>query len=139
VRSMWPKTAGLKKQERMTESGHHLILYWRKIIPGYKNLVKLVSLSYTEGFYYKPRIDKELLWQFREGLIVCSACLGGEVPQVIMNKRIGGRKVMALEFKKHFGEDYYLELQRHPSGNPQIDKDVLENQNKGETPACQTG
>ncbi len=118
-----------EKTGKDDRSGYHLILL-AKNHTGYKNLVKLVSMSYTEGFYYKPRIDKELLWKFREGLIVCSACLGGELPQVIMNKGESEAERVALEYKKYFGEDYYLELQRHPSGDPKIDKDVLENQNK---------
>lgn len=118
-----------EKTGKEDRSGHHLILL-AKNITGYQNLVKLVSLSYTEGFYYKPRIDKELLWKYREGLIVCSACLGGEVPQALMHKSMEEAEKIALEFRNHFGDDYYLELQRHPSGDPRIDRDVLFNQNR---------
>ncbi len=118
-----------EKTGREDRSGHHLIIL-AKNMRGYKNLVKLVSRSYTEGFYYKPRIDKELLWEHREGIIVCSACLGGEVPRALMNKGEREAEKIILEFRKYFGEDYYLELQRHPSGDPEIDRDVLDNQNK---------
>ncbi len=118
-----------EKTGKEDRSGYHLIVL-AKNMAGYKNLVKLVSKSYTEGFYYKPRIDKELLVQHREGLIVCSACLGGEVPQVIMNRGVEEAEKIILEFRNWFGDDYYLELQMHPSGDPEIDKDVLENQKK---------
>ena len=116
-----------EKTGKEDRSGHHLILL-AKNLAGYKNLVKLVSRSYTEGFYYKPRIDKELLRLHRDGLIVCSACLGGEVPQAIMNKNAEEAEKIILEFRELFGEDYYLELQLHPSGDQAIDRDVLENQ-----------
>ena len=118
-----------EKTGKEDRSGHHLILL-AKNHTGYRNLMKLVSRSYTEGFYYKPRIDKELLWEHNEGIIVCSACLGGEVPQTLMNKGEAVAEKVILEFKKYFGDDYYLELQRHPSGDPEIDRDVLDNQKK---------
>jgi DNA polymerase III subunit alpha len=117
-----------EKTGKEDRSGYHLILL-AKNIKGYRNLVKLVSKSYTEGFYYKPRIDRELLNLHHEGLIACSACLGGEVPQAIMNKSTGDAEKIIIEFRKLFGDDYYLELQRHPSGDPVIDRDVLDNQN----------
>lgn len=116
-----------EKTGKEDRSGYHLIVL-AKNHTGYKNLVKLVSRSYTEGFYYKPRIDKELLWESREGLIVCSACLGGEVPQVLMNKSVEEAEKVLLQFREHFGEDYYLELQKHKSGDHEIDKDVYDNQ-----------
>ncbi len=116
-----------EKTGKEDRSGYHLIVL-AKNMTGYRNLVKLVSKSYTEGFYYKPRIDKELLREHREGLIVCSACLGGEVPQAIMNSSKAEAEKIILEFRELFGDDYYLELQRHPSGDPEIDKDVLDNQ-----------
>ncbi|MFP4366275.1 MAG: DNA polymerase III subunit alpha [Bacteroidales bacterium] len=118
-----------EKTGKEDRSGYHLIIL-AKNQTGYKNLVKLISKSYTEGFYYKPRIDKELLIEHREGLIVCSACLGGEVPQAIMNKGVEEAEKIILEFRELFGEDYYLELQRHPSGDPEIDREIFDNQNK---------
>ncbi len=116
-----------EKSGKDDRSGHHLILL-AKNHTGYRNLVKMVSRSFTEGFYYKPRIDKELLWEHREGIIVSSACLGGEVPQALLNKSEAEAEKVILEFMKYFGEDYYLELQRHPSGDPRIDSEVLDNQ-----------
>jgi DNA polymerase III alpha subunit len=72
-------------------SGWHLIVL-AKNQTGYKNLIKIVSLSWTEGFYGRPRIDKELLEKYHEGLIVCSACIGGEIPQLILNGQSIRRK-----------------------------------------------
>lgn len=93
-------------------SGWHLIIL-AKNQQGYKNLIKMVSISWTDGFYGRPRIDKELLEKYHEGLIVCSACLGGEVPQHIMHGKIEEAEASIRWFKNLFGEDYYLEMQRH--------------------------
>ena len=108
-------------------SGDHLIII-AKNKTGYHNLLKLVSYSWTEGFYYKPRIDKELLKKYKEGLIVSSACLGGEIPQAIMKGKLDDAEKAALEYKEMFGADFYLELTRHKSGNPEKDKEVYDNQ-----------
>ena len=91
---------------------NHLILL-AKNNEGYKNLSKMVSLSFTEGYYYKPRIDKELLEKYHEGLICCSACLAGEVPQAIQKNDMEEAKRVALWFKDLFKEDYYLEIQNN--------------------------
>ncbi|MDR0796633.1 MAG: DNA polymerase III subunit alpha [Tannerella sp.] len=101
--------------------GWHLILL-AKNLKGYKNLIKIVSISWTEGFYRNPRIDKTLLEKYHEGLIVCSACLGGEIPQLIMNGQKDKAEESILWFKKRFGDDYYLELQRHKTNNPHADQ-----------------
>ncbi len=116
-----------KKDAKVDRSGYHLILL-AKNHTGYRNLLKLVSLAYTEGFYYKPRIDKEILEKYSEGLIVSSACLGGEVPQHIMANSIQEAEETIKWFKSVFGEDYYLELQRHPSELPEMRRSVYENQ-----------
>ncbi len=115
------------KTEKNDRSGHHLILL-AKNKKGYQNLVKLISRSYTEGFYYRPRVDKELLREYHEGLIASSACLGGEIPQSIMkgNIELAGQKIE--EFKEIFGDDYYLELMRHKSGDPTVDARVYKYQ-----------
>lgn len=108
-------------------SSRHLIIL-AKNKKGYENLSALISRGYTEGFYYKPRIDFELISQYHEGLIVSSSCLGGEVPQAIMNEGMEAAEKIALQYKNLFGEDYYLELQRHPTGDPQMDANVFDRQ-----------
>lgn len=120
------------EKDKDEKSGDHLILL-AKNLTGYKNLCKIVSYSYTEGFYYKPRIDKELLTQYHDGLICCSACLGGEVPQAIQRGDMAGAETTVNWFKNLFGEDYYLEMQLHPSGDPRKDADVLETQKRVNT------
>ncbi len=110
------------------KAGDHLILL-AKNHKGYQNLCKIVSYGWTEGFYYKPRIDKTLLREYGEGLICCSACLGGEVPQAIMRGDIKGAEETIAEFVKMFGDDYYLEMQLHPAGDNR-DRDVYDNQQK---------
>ncbi len=100
------------KDPNLDSKYNHLILL-AKDKQGYQNLSKLVSLSYTEGFYYKPRIDKEILEKYHEGLVCCSACLAGEVNQAILNNDMEEAKKVALWFKNLFGEDYYLEIQNN--------------------------
>jgi len=109
-------------------SGDHLILL-AKNYQGYRNLVKLVSLSWTEGFYYKPRIDKDLLKEYHEGLIATSACIAGEIPAAILNNDPQAAQEVAMEYRAIFGEDFYLEIQRHKTGNPLYDNDTLAKQN----------
>ena len=110
------------KEPKINEKYNHLILL-AKNNEGYKNLAKLVSLGFIEGFYYKPRIDKEILEKYHEGIICLSACLAGEVNQAILNNNIEEAKKVALWFKNLFGEDYYLEVQ-----NNGIKEQVLVNQ-----------
>jgi DNA polymerase III subunit alpha len=103
---------------------YHQILL-AKNYQGYKNLVKLVTISNLEGFYYKPRINKELLEQYHEGLIVTSACLGGEIPQAILQGKVDKAYEVAVWYKRVFGDDFYLEIQDHGSRedravNPEI-------------------
>ena len=110
-------------------SGWHLLLL-AKNKKGYENLCKLVSISWINGYYYRPRIDKDILKEYSEGLIVCSACLGGEVPQKIMKSSNG---LEAAEetihwFKDIFGDDYYLEIQRHETNKPGANTTVYEDQ-----------
>ena len=105
-------------KERLTDRrdksdrGYHLIVL-AKNLKGYKNLIKLVSKSWTDGMYFKPRTDRVELEAHKEGLIICSACLGGEVPQFILNDDLKAAEERILWYKNTFGEDYYLELQRH--------------------------
>ena len=93
-------------------TSYHLILLCKNE-EGYKNLCKLVSASYTEGFYNRPRIDFELLKQHSSGLICMSACLAGEIARKLLNGDYDGAKETALRYKELFGEDYYIEVQDH--------------------------
>ena len=115
------------EKDKDEKAGDHLILL-AKNLEGYHNLCKMVSYSFTEGFYYKPRVDKQLLQDYHEGLICCSACLGGELPQAIMRNDLEEAEHVVQWFKGVFGEDYYLEMQLHPSGDPQKDEEVYQNQ-----------
>jgi DNA polymerase-3 subunit alpha len=117
------------KKNKLDNSGEHLILL-AKNKTGYRNLLKLISIANTEGFYYKPRIDKNVLKEHHEGLIVSSACLGGEVPQKIMRGDIEGAKETIRWFKDLFGDDYYLEVMYHPTSDQRVRHDVPENQLK---------
>jgi DNA polymerase-3 subunit alpha len=95
------------------EKYHHFLLLAKNEI-GYRNLMRLSSLGYTEGFYYKPRIDEEILKEYREGLIALSACIAGEIPTLIRNDRITAAKEKIEHYLKLFPkEDFYLELQDH--------------------------
>lgn len=100
------------RTDRSANSSYHLVLL-AKNPTGYSNLCKLISISHLEGFYYKPRIDREVLEKYHEGLIVLSACLGGEIPQYLMAGKIEQAKETALWYKNLFGDDFYLELQDH--------------------------
>ncbi len=117
------------KSDKVDRSGDHLILL-AKNLTGYKNLLRLVSLANTEGFYYKPRVDKSMLEKYSEGLIVTSACLGGEVPQKIMENDIPGAEAAIQWYKRVFGDDYYLEMQRHPAHSLKEREEVYDNQVK---------
>lgn len=104
----------------------HLVLL-AKNNEGYQNLIKLVSAAYTRGFYYKPRIDYGLLKKYSKGLIVLSACLAGDIQQLLLQDQYEQAKALALDLKNTFGEDFYLELQDHGLAeqkqiNPQLVK-----------------
>lgn len=116
------------KTGREDRSGFHLILL-AKNKTGYKNLIKLISIANLEGFYYKPRIDKEILEQYSEGLIASSACLGGEIPTYITDGQIQKAEEAIQWFKNIFGDDFYLELMRHPNNDPVLRHEVFERQN----------
>lgn len=92
----------------------HLILL-AKNLNGYKNLMKLVSAGHIEGFYYKPRIDWEVLTKYKDDLICTSACIEGEISRLILDNKYNKALSRAKDFQKLFGEDYYLEIQRHPN------------------------
>ncbi len=92
----------------------HLILL-AKNEQGYKNLMKIVSIAHIEGYYYKPRIDWEILTKYHEGIICTSACIEGEISQLVLDNNYEQAKKRAKDFQDLFGEDYYLEIQRHPN------------------------
>jgi len=115
------------KSEKEDRSGDHLILL-AKNEKGYRNLLKLVTVANTEGFYYKPRIDKNLLEKHSEGLIVSSACIGGEIPQCILKGDIQGAEEAIKWFQSIFKDDFYLEIQRHKTTDPALPTDVYESQ-----------
>ncbi|MFA5053421.1 MAG: DNA polymerase III subunit alpha, partial [Parcubacteria group bacterium] len=102
----------LSKNPKVDNFRYHLTVLAKNEI-GYKNLTKLISKSHLEGFYYKPRIDRELLEQYHEGLICLSGCFKGEIPYLIKMGRIDDAMETAKYFKSLFGEDYYLEIQEH--------------------------
>lgn len=99
------------------KSGYHLIVL-AKNFKGYKNLIKLVSRAWVDGFYFKPRTDRGDLEKYHEGLIICSACIAGEVPAKILNGDIEGAREAIEWYRRVFGEDYYLEIQRHEVKDP---------------------
>ena len=105
-------------------SGDHLILL-AKNKTGYHNLVKLVSQAWIRGFYYKPRIDKQLLRAHSEGLIASSACIAGEAAQEILSGNMRTAEEAILSYKEIFGDDYYLEVQRHETTDPTSDTTVF--------------
>ncbi len=117
----------IDKRDGRADRGWHLILL-AKNKTGYKSLCKLSSKAYIDGFYYNPRIDHQLLEQYHDGLICTSACLGGEIPQKIMSGDIAGAEASVNWFKNLFGDDFYLELQRHKTDKPGGDTDVYERQ-----------
>jgi len=103
---------GRRSREPADKNPYHLVLL-AKNKEGYQNLIQLATKSHLEGFYYKPRVDRELLEEHHEGLVALSACLQGEVPRLILEGRVEEARQAALWYKEVFG-DFYLELQRHP-------------------------
>jgi len=117
------------RTEKEDRSGYHLILL-AKNHTGYKNLIKLISLSWIEGFYYKPRIDKELLFEYHEGLIAMTACIAGEIPSMILQNDMDKARSLITEYKDVFKDDLYFEIQRHKTGIPEFDEEVYSRQEK---------
>ena len=107
------------RQGKEDRSGYHLIVL-AKNYRGYKNLIKLVSNSWTDGFYMRPRTDRADLERYHEGLIVCSACIAGEVPAKVLRGDMAGAREAVEWHKRVFGDDYYLELQRHEVKDPAL-------------------
>lgn len=110
-------------------SGYHLVLL-AKNKKGYQNLCKLVSLGWMEGFYYRPRIDHEILEKYSEGIIASSACLGGEIHKKVEKGDLAAAEESVLWYKKVFGDDFYIELQLHQTDKPNADTTVYEKQKR---------
>jgi len=129
-----------QKRPKIDSKRYHLILLVKNEI-GYRNLVKMVSKSHLEGFYYKPRIDEELLFQHAEGLIALSGCLQGKIPRLIISGRIEEAEKTALKYQKAFGkENFYLEIQHHANIPEQskINKILIELSKKHNIPLVAT-
>lgn len=108
-----------KVKEHGDNSGYHLIVL-AKNYNGYKNLIKLVSTSWVDGYYYRPRTDRFELEKYHEDLIVCSACIAGEVPSKVLHGDIAGAREACEWYHRVFGDDFYLELQRHEVKDPSL-------------------
>ena len=108
-----------KVKEHGDNGGYHLIVL-AKNYKGYKNLIKLVSHAWVKGYYYKPRTDRSELEKYHEGLIVLSACIAGEVPSKVLKGDIDGAREACQWYHNLFGDDYYLELQRHEVKDPNL-------------------
>lgn len=133
-RTLYDKDANVKERDPETgkeriadRSGWHLILL-AKNKQGYHNLCKLSSIAFIDGYFYSPRIDHNVLEQYHEGLICCSACIGGEIPQKIMKGDIEEAEKAVLWFKNLFGDDFYLEMQRHKTDKPNAAYDTYPKQ-----------
>jgi DNA polymerase-3 subunit alpha len=129
-------------QERpgIDDKRYHIVLLVKDEI-GYKNLVKLITKAHLEGFYYKPRIDEELLAQHSEGLICLTACLQGKIPQLILAKKFDEAEKLALKYQEIFGKDnFYLELQHHPNLKEQkiVNEALIEISKKHKIPLVAT-
>lgn len=122
-----PEGSRLIREKKENGSGYHLILLAKNEI-GYHNLCKMVSAAWVDGYYYRPRIDRGLLEQYHEGVIASSACLAGEIARNLTNNDYEKAKEAVLWFKSIFGDDYYLEIQRHKTDKPGGDRSVYEQQ-----------
>ena len=126
---MYVAKGSLTDRSDKSDKGRHLVVL-AKNLKGYKNLIKIVSQAHTEGFYHHPRTDKEALAAHREGLIVCSACLGGEIPRLIATGQLEEADRQVKWFKDTFGDDYYIELQRHKTDIPGANRDTYVEQER---------
>lgn len=117
------------KRGKIDQGANHLILL-AKNKQGYHNLLKICSIGYIEGFYYHPKVDREIIEKYHEGLICCSACLAGEIPQAILGGKFEQAEQIALWYKKIFGEDYYFEIQYHKTKIEGLSQETYECQKK---------
>lgn len=123
---MAPQSRHDRQTTGVKDGGYHLLLLAENLT-GYRNLLKLASVAYTEGFYYKPRIDKEVLRQFRGGLIATSACLGGEIPMALAQSDHKRARRIAETYVDIFGQDnFFIELQKHIPEQDQINPELMD-------------
>ncbi len=130
----------LQKRPNIDDKRYHLILLVKNE-QGYKNLVKLITKAHLEGFYYRPRVDEELLAKYSEGLIATSACLQGKIPKLILAKKIKNAEELALKYQSIYGKNnFYLELQNHPNIPEQevVNKTLIEISKKLDIPLIAT-
>ena len=113
-----------KKEGKPDQSGYHLVVL-AKNKKGYHNLIKLVSKAWTDGFYMRPRTDRAELEKYSEGLVVSTACLGGEIPKKITQGRLEDAEEAIQWFKRVFKDDFYLELQRHKATKPRANHEAF--------------
>lgn len=128
------------KRPGIDDKRYHMVLL-AKNKTGYKNLVKLVTKAHLEGFYYKPRIDEDLLEQYSEGLIGLSGCLQGKIPRLILAKKFKEAEETALKYERIFGKDnFYLEIQHHPGikGQETVNQEIIKMARKLSIPLVAT-
>jgi len=111
---------GSRLDKTAADKNHRHLVLLAKNKAGYQNLLQLVSIANTEGYYYKPRVDKEVLAKYREGLVALSACPSGEVPRLILENRLDEARRTAIWYRDNFQGDFYFEIQRHPM--PEFDR-----------------
>src|SRR3954469_14971090 len=111
------------------EAAYHLLLLAENL-EGYKNMIRFSSLAYKEGFYYKPRIDKEILREYSKGLIATSACLGGEVASSLLKRDAKAARQAAETYAEIFGERFFIEVQKHIKEQDQVNPELVEVANK---------
>ncbi len=129
-----------QKRPNVDNVRYHIVLLVKNET-GYKNLVKLVTKAHLEGFYYKPRIDEDLLFEYSDGLIVLTACLQGKIPRLILSNKFDQAEQLALKYKSVFGKDgFFLELQHHPNLPEQakVNKALIEISKKHKIPLVAT-
>ncbi|MHC5074738.1 MAG: PHP domain-containing protein, partial [Planctomycetota bacterium] len=133
-----PKSRLNKQKTSISDAAYHLILLAENNA-GYRNLLKLASIGYTDGFYYRPRIDKEVLGQLSEGLIATSACLKGELARLLATENEQGAMEAAESYVKIFGKDnFFVEIQKHHGDEPQIRQGLIDIANKTGIPMVAT-
>jgi DNA polymerase-3 subunit alpha len=132
----------LDKARKENEKNYYHILLLAKNLEGYKNLIKLTSIAHLEGYYYKPRIDWEVLTKHSAGLIAATACLGGEIPRLILSNKIDRAKQRILEYQELFGVgNFYLEIMPHQElpGQPLVNKTLIKLSRELKVPLIATG